>query len=554
MSEKPADENQSNPPEEPTPKYEHAAADAPTPEPAVAAPDQDDLEKGMRNLVIDAICARVMTVLTGGAFLVGMGLALGASNLVIGILAAIMPLSQVVQIPAILLVNWTPSRKKLVIAAATLGRMFLLGIAAIPFFAPEGWAVPAFLFCLAMFFMLSAVAGCSMNSWMRDLIPQDQFGSFFGKRLAIATLVGAVLMVFAGVAVDQLQKATGSSGYAYASVFVIGGVFGIAGALSLKGVPEPAAERRKGLSFLKIMIEPLKDKRFRRLLWFSATWNFAIIMAGAFAAVYMLERVKISIGVVVALAVLNQLINAWFFRLWGILADRTSNKAILQVACPIFISTIVMYPFTTMPDYWAGSIPILIVIHVLGGIATAGFLLCTANIALEFAPKGQATAYLATNATLAGLAATCSPILGGWMADYFNEREFRITATYRAPEGEVDIPAMIMGGLDFVFILAACVGLLALHFLSKIEEEGTIEEKEILNQAYASARSSIFGLSNMVGMRRFAYFPLEMLDTVAVQPTRRVAGAVHKGFSDATGVFRGQRNNGDSNQQNDPHQ
>lgn len=533
MSDQPAEDSGKKP------EQKYAAPDAPTPEstpvvdPVSAAAAEDVvLERGMQKLIVDAICSRVMTVLTGGAFLVGMGLALGASNLVIGILAAIMPLSQVVQIPAIMLVNWTPSRKKLVIGAATAARVFLLGIAAIPLLAPPEAKVPLFLMCLTLFFMLSAVAGCSMNSWMRDLIPQDQFGSFFGKRLSIATLVGAVLMVVAGVAVDYLQGATGDNGIAYAAVFVIGGVFGIVGALSLKGVPEPPVERRKGQSIIKIMMEPLKDRRFRRLLLFSATWNFAIIMAGAFAAVYMLERVKISIGVVVALAVLNQLINAWFFKLWGAIADRTSNKAILQVCCPIFISTFVLYPFTTMPQFWSGSIPILIVIHILGGISASGFMLCTANIALEFAPRGQATAYLATNATLAGLAATCSPILGGWMADYFNAREFRITASYRDPGGsELQIPAMILGGLDFVFLLAAFVGLMALHFLSKIEEEGTIEEKEILNQAYSGARSSIFGLSNMAGMRRFAYFPLEMLNTVAVQPTRRVADAV-------TGVFR----------------
>ncbi|MGE9296415.1 MAG: MFS transporter [Puniceicoccales bacterium] len=498
-----------------------------TPDPQASPTADHELERGMRRLVVDAVCSRVMTVLTGGAFLVGMGLALGASNLVIGVLAAIMPLSQVVQIPAILLVNSVASKRRLVVYTATAARVFLLMIAVTPF-APASMQVTLFLTFLALFFMLSAVAGCAMNTWMRDLIPQDQFGSFFGKRLAIATLVGAVLMVVAGVSVDKLQTLTGNDGLAYASVFIIGGAFGIFGALSLKTVPEPTTPKRPRLSFFKIMKEPLKDPRFRRLLLFTATWNFAIIMGGAFAAVYMLERVKISIGLVVTLAVLNQLINAWFFRLWGALADSTSNKAILRVACPVFIATFFLYPFTTMPEQWAGSLPILIVIHILGGIGASGFMLCTANIALEFAPKGQATAYLATNATLAGLAATFSPILGGWMADFFNAREFRITASYREPGGEMEIPAMIFGGLDFVFLLAGAVGILAMYFLARVEEEGTVEEREIVNQAYASARSSIFGLSNMAGLKRMSYFPLELLDTVAVQPTRKVASAVGK--------------------------
>ncbi len=491
-------------------------------------PTPEALALGMRRLVVDAICSRVMTVVTGGAFLVGMGLALGASNLVIGILAAIMPLGQAAQIPAILLVNRTPSRKGLVISTAALARVFLLAIAGIPFM-PDDLKVPLFLTFLGLFFLLSNVAGCSMNSWMRDLIPQDQFGSFFGKRLAIATAIGAFVMLGAGWGVTALQEATGDNAKAYSSVFIIGGIFGIVGALALKPVPEPAQEKRPKMSFLKIMREPLADPRFVRLLCFTATWNFCILMAGAFAAVYMLENVKISIGTVVALAVVNQLINAWFFKLWGIIADKTSNKAILRVVCPVFISTILMYPFTTMPGYWWGSIPILLVIHIVGGIATAGFMLCTANIALEFAPKGQATAYLATNATLAGLAGTIGPILGGWMADFFQAREFRVIFSY-VEQGEtpVEVSPMILGGLDFVFIFAGVlIGGLALIFLARIQEEGTIEEKEIINQAYASARESVFGIGG--AGRRMAYFPLEMVNNVAVKPTRTMARVVSTG-------------------------
>ena len=55
-------------------------------------------------LVRDGICSRVVVLLSGGAFLAAMALALGASNYVIGLLAAIGPVSQILQIPAMFLV------------------------------------------------------------------------------------------------------------------------------------------------------------------------------------------------------------------------------------------------------------------------------------------------------------------------------------------------------------------------------------------------------------------------------------------------------------------
>ncbi len=60
-----------------------------------------DIRYGMQMLVYDGACFQIMSVLTGGAFLVAFALLLGAPNIVIGVLAAAGPLTQMLQIPAI---------------------------------------------------------------------------------------------------------------------------------------------------------------------------------------------------------------------------------------------------------------------------------------------------------------------------------------------------------------------------------------------------------------------------------------------------------------------
>src|SRR5690349_368565 len=80
------------------------------PEPSTHDDRMAFLKPGLRYLIGDGVCSQVVGVLTGGvlnggAFLVALALLMGASNAVIGLIAAIPPLSQLLQVPAISVVN-----------------------------------------------------------------------------------------------------------------------------------------------------------------------------------------------------------------------------------------------------------------------------------------------------------------------------------------------------------------------------------------------------------------------------------------------------------------
>jgi hypothetical protein len=66
---------------------------------------EDEIQVGLRNVIRDGLATRVMVTLTGGVFLVAFALKLGASNSMIGLLAAIPSLAQLIQIPSIYLVE-----------------------------------------------------------------------------------------------------------------------------------------------------------------------------------------------------------------------------------------------------------------------------------------------------------------------------------------------------------------------------------------------------------------------------------------------------------------
>jgi MFS family permease len=479
--------------------------------------NEESRAKGLKYLFQDGLCSHAMALLVTGAFLPGMALALGAGNFVIGLLASLAPISQMAQIPAILLVERVGLRKLITVVFAFVSRLALVAAAFTPFLAPEGTEVFLFFSFMVLFFFGGAIAGCSWNSWIKDIVPQKIMGSYLASRLSAATALGAALSLIAGFGIDGLTAMIGEPSRAYGVIFFVAAACGLFGVALLAKVPEPRmAAPESGAKWLDSLIQPVKDPNFRKLLIFSSAWSFTVIMSGAFFAVYMLNRIGIPMSGVILLALLSQVVNIYFFKVWGAIADRSSNKSVLAVSVPLFILLLLLYPFTTLPERYNLTIPLLILIHFIGGVSTAGFNLCAANIALRLAPYGKATAYLGTNAFCAGLAATIAPIVGGLIGAFFATKEISINLSYFAdtsmPDSVFSIPAISFRGIDFVFFAAAIAGFYALHRLSLIEEEGTISESEVREQVFTSMRTSLFSTSGLsMGMRRMTAFPYDML-------------------------------------------
>ncbi|MDY0095316.1 MAG: MFS transporter [Candidatus Vecturithrix sp.] len=470
---------------------------------------------GLAMLLNDGVCTQVMNVLTGGAFLIAFALHLGASNVVIGLLAAMGPMAQVLQIASIFLIERSGLRKAAVVLSTFGSRLFWPLIAAIPWFMPRPWRIVIFLSCLLLFFSLGSISNLAFNSWMQDFVPVGIRGDYFGKRSAIATAAGVLVSLLAAVGVDFFSTRFPEVGI-YSVFFLIGAAVGFLGVYFLTRIPEPQMVKTHPRGLLTILTEPFQDANFRQLLFFLGWWNCIYYLATPFFTVYMLKRIGLSMTIVLGLSVLSQIANALFYQLWGRLADRFSNKSVLAVTTPLFILSIFLFPFTTMPEKYVMTMPFLILIHGLSGIATAGVLLCTGNIALKLAPHGKATPYLAASALMSGIAATIAPILGGLAADWYAQRELSLTLRWLSQPAErvVDMLAMDLRGLDFLFMIAAILGVYTLHRLSLVQEIGDAEEEIVLTEFYGIVRRAFRHVSTVAGMRYLFDFPYSRLITV----------------------------------------
>jgi hypothetical protein len=94
---------------------------------------EEEIQAGLRSVIKDGLATRVKVTLTGGVFLVAFALKLGASNSVIGLMAAIPSLVQLIQIPSVYLIEKYRIRRAISVYTSALSRIFWLLIALIPF-------------------------------------------------------------------------------------------------------------------------------------------------------------------------------------------------------------------------------------------------------------------------------------------------------------------------------------------------------------------------------------------------------------------------------------
>jgi len=480
---------------------------------------EEQVEAGLRYVIKDGIASQAMGILTGGAFLVAFAVKLGASNFVIGLLAAIGPLAQLLQLPSIFIVERIRNRRLITVVAAALSRLCWLVIALSPFIFPAKIAIAVLLILLAAVSAFGAISGCSWNSWMRDLIPENVMGSFFSKRMRISTGVGIALSILAAMYLDFWKKQYADQELAgYSILFLLGFAAGVLGLFFLAKTPElkmsPVQERPK---MLKLLSQPFRDENFRKLIAFMCSWNFAVNLAGPFFMVYMLKRLGLSMSFIIGLSIVSQVMNFLFLKIWGKYTDRFSNKSVLAISGPLFICSILAWTFTTMPEKYFLTIPLLVVIHMVMGMSSAGVSLASGNISLKLAPKGQATAYLATNTIVNSIAAGIAPILGGKFADFFAGRELAWTLNYKSPTGEFVLPTLNLQQWDFFFALAFVIGLYALHRLAMVKEAGEVEEKIVAQELFTEVRTQVRILSSVEGVRQMVSFPFSVVRNLAVK-------------------------------------
>jgi MFS family permease len=264
-------------------------------------------------------------------------------------------------------------------------------------------------------------------------------------------------------------------------------------------IPEPqmAAPTGPTPSLGRSITAPFKDGNFRTLINFLFLWNAASQLAIPFFSVYMLAVLEMPLSLVIELGVLSQLSRIVFVRVWGPFADKFGSKVVLSLSTSLFLLVFLGWIFVASPDTHILTLPLLGGLHIFAGVATAGINLTNMTLRMKMAPREQATAYL-TGASLAiNLGSGISPLIGGFLADFFSVRQLTFTVGWTAPTGTFTFAPIRLAGFDFLFLAAFVMGLFTINILAAIREEGEVDRQVVLDELLGEARESFRNMSTV---------------------------------------------------------
>lgn len=416
--------------------------------------DSPLVHRALRLSVWDGIFANLYANLTGGVFLVGYALALKASEVQVGLLAAFPLVANVAQVFSTYLIERIGRRRPLALMGGIFARLIWLVVILAPFHTSSRRS----LLSLSMWVIALSQIGTAINnlawmSWMADLVHEEKRGHYFGRRNAALGVAALVATLVGGYFLD-VWKESHSKGEmdALRILFSLGVVCGVLSLLIQSRIYEPPLQEGDDKQpFRQRLRLPFQDTNFRAFLIFTLVWNFAVYFTAPFFAVYMFKTLKLSYARVALFSVLSSVADLLSVRLWGRVSDRETNKPILLLAS--FFAALIPYGwiFTGRDSFW-----LFVWLHIQGGIFWSGIRLCTGNLVLKISPPAHRSIYFSTFNSAAGLMAVVAPILGGFALKHLPDF--------------LKVMELSWSPFFILFFVSSSLRLLALAFLTRVTE------------------------------------------------------------------------------------
>lgn len=354
------------------------------------------------------------TVLTGGAFITGYALFLGANDALLGILAAVPFLAQAYQLVSAYITERSGKIKAVTVVGGVASRLlwvFPIALLFIPGLS-AGARVGLFLAFYTVAYALMFISYNAWTNWMSDLIPARLRGRYFGTRNVAIVIVSMAVTIAGGIALDAFNGAA-LEREGFATLFGVGVLAAAGAAIFIIKQPILAAHTGNAGAFAAKLRAPLADANFRRVLLFFAAWHFSWALPLAFWNVHQLKYLEMSYFEIGVFNVMISLTSALASRLWGKVADRLGNKPVLLINA-LAIGFLPLFWLAPRP----GAIWPIWLIPFWAGTTWAGFSLTTFTMPLALAPREARNYYIAVFGIVTGAVTFIGSALGGVIAEY----------------------------------------------------------------------------------------------------------------------------------------
>jgi len=417
---------------------------------------KEELERSLHYSVVEVGYAGILGNLGGGVILTGFLLALGASDVQIGIMGALPFFAYLWMLHGSYLVQRIGDRKRITLTALWIARSMWPIVVVLPFIYLLGIAehrVGVFLILYAIYNIFNAIAGLAYIDWLVDLVPEDRRGRFFARRNFALGVTGMATAMLGGFFLDLWNKYIPNREMeAFGIAFAIATIAGFLSNYYLRRIVHPPIHQAE-LSgpFWKIVQRPLRDRNFRQLILLRVVLDTSLNMAGPFFVVYMIREMGLGFSFATVMTTIAGAASFVSMNAWGRLSDRYGNKPLLAISI-VGKGIFPLLWLWTSPETFA----LYIIAHMFG-VFDAGLNLTAGNIVFEVAPKGYTAIYFGVFFTAVGATSAIAPVLGGFLLQELQGIEFQL--------GSISI-----SHFKILFLISAVMRFTSLTVLKRVHE------------------------------------------------------------------------------------
>lgn len=344
---------------------------------------------------------------------------LGAGATVLGLLAGMMPLLTIAQIPAAQFVART-GYKKFVLAGWSLRVLFIFLMALIPLagdFLDDTTRLVLLLAALFGFNLARGISSCAWLPWITHLVPPGIRGAYLGlDQLCMNVGSGLAFLLAAGL------LAWVPAAWGFSMAFLFSAIMGSCSLIFLRRMPDvPVPPEEAGgtgpVAWLSLAAYP----PFRRLLIVNVAWSIAFGGLGTFAVDYLKSGAGFSSDSVLFIMSVSFAGGICSYWLTGSRLDRLGSKPVLAFAAAAGAITaagwFVVAGHVVMPT-WKTTAPLAFALGLLNSVfAGANFRLASVIV-----PAMGRAHFFALFSVVWQLTLGLSPILWGLLIDVLASR------------------------------------------------------------------------------------------------------------------------------------
>lgn len=374
-------------------------------QPLQPLPTERVVRRTLKLSVIEGGATQIFLNWTTGSVLIGYLLYIGASSTVIGLIASVPLLAQLMSPLAAYVAGMLGKRKALTIIMSTIGRGIWLFAAFLPQLGvPDTLLSPVMVMLVLVSSIFQASAGTLWAAWMGDVVPDAQRGRYFGMRAGIVGVVGMLANLAAGWYLDRVAAPLN-----FQTVLAVAVLCAlISSVLYVFHYEPPSSESR--FSLRATLSEPWADPNFRQFLMFALYWQFAVLLASPFVFPYFIGELRMSFTQIAIWSGIASSCALITTAQWGRLADRVGNKSVLAIGTVL--------AGAALPACWiaaglSGRLGFIWISAVFDALAWGAIGPAMFNLALASAPRVKRMAFIATFSMITGASGFLGGLLSG---------------------------------------------------------------------------------------------------------------------------------------------